>query len=246
MLQDRVALITGASRGLGAAIAIELASQGAHIAAIYQRDAQGAQNTVDACLALGVKAKAYAVDVADFDAAKQTVDQVMADFGALDILVNNAGITRDKLLLMMKEEDFDSVLSINLKGAFNMIRHISPIMLKRKQGRIINITSVIGLMGNIGQANYAAAKAGLIGLTKSTAKELASRGITCNAVAPGFFDTDMTKDMTEQARSAILGNIPLGRMGRVEEVAATVSFLAQDTAAYITGEVIRVDGGLAI
>ena len=242
MLNNKVALITGGSRGIGAAIAAELAAQGANIAVVYA----GSKDTAEALCAemtaqYGVKALAYQCNVADFAAAKEAVAQIKKDFGTVHILVNNAGITKDGLLAMMKESQFDDVISVNLKGAFNMIRHCTGLFIRNKGGRIINISSVTGIMGNAGQANYAASKAGLIGLTKSVARELAPKGITCNAVAPGFIDTDMTRDLHD---SPLAATIPLGRMGKPEEVAQAVAFLAN--ADYITGEVIKVDGGIAM
>lgn len=243
MLKDKVALITGASRGIGRAIALKFAALGANLALIYAGSKDGALETAERARAFGVRAEAYQCDVSDFEAAGRTVAAVREDFGTIDILVNNAGITKDGLILAMREEAFDRVLEVNLKGAFNMIRHTSPIFVRKRSGRIINIASVVGLMGNAGQANYAASKAGLIGLTKSVARELASRGVCCNAIAPGFIETDMTKDFKD---SPLLRAIPLGRPGRPEEVAELAAFLAQDAAGYITGEVIRVDGGLAM
>ena len=242
MLNNKVALITGGSRGIGAAIARELASQGADVALVYAGSRDAAESICAELTArYGTKALAYRCNVADFDAAKETVAQIKKDFGTVHILVNNAGITKDGLLAMMKESQFDDVISVNLKGAFNMIRHCTGLFIRNKYGRIINISSVTGIMGNAGQANYAASKAGLIGLTKSVARELASKGITCNAVAPGFIDTDMTRDLHD---SPLAATIPLGRMGSPEEVAHAVAFLAN--ADYITGEVIRVDGGIAM
>ncbi|MCL2029981.1 MAG: 3-oxoacyl-[acyl-carrier-protein] reductase [Oscillospiraceae bacterium] len=244
MLNGQTALITGGSRGIGRAAALALAGAGADIAVIYAGREDAARQTAEDCAALGVKARTYLCDVSDFAAAGRAVEAVLADFGRLDILVNNAGITRDKLILRMGEEDFDRVIEVNLKGAFNMIRHASGPMVKRRGGRIINISSVSGLMGNVGQTNYAAAKAGLIGLTKSVARELAPRGITCNAVAPGFIETDMTGVLSDTLKEAAVKAVPLGRMGRPEDVARAVLFLA--AAPYITGEVLKVDGGLYI
>ena len=240
MLSGKVAVITGGSRGIGAAIARKLASQGANIAVIYAGNEELANQVCDQCQGYAVTAKAYRCNVADFDQVKETVAQIKADFGAVDILVNNAGITKDGLILMMKEEAFDQVLDVNLKGAFNFIRHCSGMMLRKKAGAIVNITSVSGLVGNPGQANYSAAKAGLVGLTKAVAKELAPKGITCNAVAPGFIETDMTRGLTENPD--LIKSIPLGRVGQAEEVAEAVAFLAQ--ASYITGQVLSVDGGM--
>lgn len=244
MLKDKTALVTGASRGLGRAAALALAEAGVHVALIYAGNEEAARKTALDCAAFGVKAKEYRCDVSDFAQAGQTVEAVIADLGALDILVNNAGITRDKLLLRMSEEDYDQVLDTNLKGAFNMIRHAAGPMVKRRGGSIINISSVSGLMGNAGQCNYSAAKAGMIGLTKSVARELASRGITCNAVAPGFIETDMTAALSDTVRQAAVDMIPLKRMGAPEDIARAVLFLAD--APYITGEVLKVDGGLYI
>jgi 3-oxoacyl-[acyl-carrier protein] reductase len=242
MLKGKTALITGASRGIGAAIALKFASLGADIAIVYAGNEEAANKVTADCLAFGVRAEAFKCDVSDFEAAKNTVAAVKASFNRVDILVNNAGITRDGLIAMMKEEDFDAVIGINLKGAFNMIRHCTPLFIRARSGTIINISSVAGLMGNPGQVNYSASKAGLIGLTKSVARELASRNVTCNAIAPGFIQTDMTKDIG--AANELAASIPLKRMGTAEEVAEAAAFLAASS--YITGEVIRVDGGLAM
>lgn len=242
MLKGKVALVTGASRGIGKAIAYKLASLGANIAVIYAGDEQAAENVCSHCRKeYGVDAKAYRCDVASFETVKETVAKIKADFQTVHILVNNAGITRDGLAAMMKEEDFDAVLDTNLKGAFNMIRHCTGLFLRNREGCIINITSVVGLTGNAGQSNYAASKAGLIGLTKSIAKELAPRGIRCNAIAPGFIATDMTGG---QMDNPLLNMIPLGRMGEAADVADAAAYLA--TAKYVTGEVLRVDGGIAM
>ena len=244
MLEGKKAIVTGGSRGIGAAVALELASKGADVAVIYAGNAAKASEVCALCRGkYGVKAESYKCDVSDFVQAKETVAQVKADFGTVDILVNNAGITRDKLLGFMKEEDFDAVIDTNLKGAFNMIKHCSGIFIRNRGGSIVNVSSVVGLHGNAGQSNYAASKAGIIGLTKSVAKELAPRGVRCNAVAPGFIATDMTKELTDKAESWI-STIPLRREGKPEEVAEAVVFLAG--ASYITGEVVRVDGGMAI
>lgn len=243
-LNGKTALITGASRGIGRAIALRLAEDGANVAVIYAGSADKAEAVVNEITALGVNAKAYRCNVADSAAVNETVKAVTNDLGKIDILVNNAGITRDGLMLRMKDEDFDAVLDTNLKGAFNMIRACYSGFIRKKSGRIINISSVSGIMGNAGQANYSASKAGVIGLTKSVARELASRGITCNAVAPGFIQTDMTENLGDN--NPLLNSIPLGRMGKPEDIAAAVAFLASDSAAYITGEVLKVDGGLAI
>lgn len=243
-LNGKTALVTGASRGIGRAIALRLAEDGANVAVIYAGSADKAEAVVNEITALGVNAKAYQCNVADSAAVNETVKAVTNDLGKIDILVNNAGITRDGLMLRMKDEDFDAVLDTNLKGAFNMIRACYSGFIRKKSGRIINISSVSGIMGNAGQANYSASKAGVIGLTKSVARELASRSITCNAVAPGFIQTDMTENLGDN--NPLLNSIPLGRMGKPEDIAAAVAFLASDSAAYITGEVLKVDGGLAI
>lgn len=242
MLKGKVAVITGGSRGIGAAIAYKLASLGADIAVIYAGNSQAAQRVCDKCTnEYGVKAKPYCCDVSSFETVKQTVADIKADFGTAHILVNNAGITRDGLTAMMKEEDFDAVMNTNLKGAFNMTRHMTGLFLRNREGCIINITSVAGLMGNAGQSNYSASKAGLVGLTKSVAKELAPRGIRCNAIAPGFIKTDMTE---MQADNPLLNMIPLGKIGDAQDVADAAAYLA--TAKYVTGEVLRVDGGIAM
>ena len=242
MLKGKTAVVTGGSRGLGAAIAYRLASMGADLAVVCRSGPEAAEQVCAGCREkYGVSAKAYQCDVADFEAVKKLAALIKADFGTVHILVNNAGITRDGLVLTMKEEDFDRVMEVNLKGAFNMIRHMSGMFLRNREGCIINISSVTGLMGNAGQCNYAAAKAGLIGLTKSVAREFASRGIRCNAVAPGFIATDMTKGQEE---NPLVGSIPLGRMGDASDVADAVAYLA--TAGYVTGEVLRVDGGIGM
>jgi len=244
MLKGKTAAVTGGSRGIGAAICRKFAENGADIALIYAGSTEKAEALAsEAAEKYGIRAKCYKCDVADFEAVAQTIKQINADFGTIDILVNNAGITNDKLVLAMKEDDFDRVIDVNLKGCFNTIRQVYPIFVRKKAGRIINISSVAGIMGNAGQANYAASKAGIIGLTKSAAKELASRGITVNAIAPGVITTDMTADMAD---SPIMEQIPMKRAGSPEEVAALALFLASDTASYITGEVIRIDGGLAM
>lgn len=244
MLNDKVALITGASRGIGRAIAQKFADEGATIAAVYCGSEEKANELKADIESRGGKINIYKCDVADFDACAETVAQVIKDFGGVDILVNNAGITRDKLILQMNADDFDSVVDTNLKGSFNMIKHCCRNFLKKKYGKIINISSVAGIMGNPGQANYASSKAGVIGLTKTVAKELASRHICCNAIAPGFIRTDMTESF--DGNEAVLNAIPLGRMGNADEVAALAAFLADSASDYITGEVIRIDGGIAM
>lgn len=242
MLKGKTAIITGGSRGIGAAIACKLASMGANAAIIYGANQEAAERVCQQCVRdWGVKAEAYRCDVASFEQTKRVTAEIKAEFGTVQLLVNNAGITRDGLLAMMSEEAFDAVLDTNLKGAFHMIRHAVPLFLRAKEGCIINISSVAGLMGNAGQCNYAASKAGLLGLTKSVARELAPKGIRCNAVAPGFIRTDMT---AAQEHNPMLAGIPLGRMGEAREVAEAVAYLA--TANYVTGETIRVDGGIAM
>lgn len=245
-LEGKTALVTGASRGIGRAIALRLAQEGASVAAVYAGSSDKADEVKQELIALGVRAEDYQCDVSDFAAVEALVKQVIEDFGGIDILVNNAGIVRDKLVLSMKEEDFDRVLEVNLKGAFNLVKNTYSHFMKKRRGRIVNITSVVALSGNAGQANYAAAKAGLIGLTKSVAKELAARGVTCNAVAPGFIETDMTGALSDKTKEAILTTVPMKRAGKAEDVANAVAFLCSDAAAYITGEVLRVDGGMAM
>jgi len=245
MLKGKTAVITGGSRGIGAAIAVKFASLGADVAIVYAGNYEAAMKVCELCrIKHGVKANTFCCDVSDFNASKKAVSDIRNEFGSIDILVNNAGITRDGLIAAMKEEDFDRVISTNLKGAFNMIRHCSPIFIKNHSGKIINISSVIGLMGNAGQANYAASKAGLIGLTKSIARELAGRNITCNAIAPGFINTDMTMSIDESGE--FIKEIPLKRIGTPQEVAEVAAFLAGNCSDYITGELIRVDGGMAM
>lgn len=246
MLKDKIAFVTGASRGIGRAIALEMARNGADVAICYSSNEAAAEAVCAEIRALGRDAQAYRCDVSDYQQCSDAVKAAIAHFGKLDILVNNAGITKDNLLLMMKEEEFDRVIATNLKGAFHMMKHAGAHFLKRKQGTIINIASVSGMMGNAGQANYAAAKAGLIGLTKTAAKELAARGITCNAIAPGFITTDMTQQLSDKQKEAVIGAIPLKRMGQPEDIAHLAVFLASPLASYITGEVIKVDGGIYI
>lgn len=245
MLTEKIALVTGASRGIGKAIAMELAERGATVIVNYSGSEEKAQQTVSEIKKNGGEAVAVKCDVADFAACEKLAKDVIGRYGRLDILVNNAGITRDGLIMKMSEQDFDSVMDTNLKGTYNMIRHFSRWFLKQKSGRIINIASVSGVIGNAGQANYSASKAGVIGLTKAVARELSGRGICINAVAPGFIDTDMTRQMSEDAKKGIEAMIPMGHMGRPEDVARLVGFLA-DEAEYITGQVICVDGGMAI
>ncbi len=239
-------LVTGGSRGIGRAICIEIARCGGNVGIVYAGNDVAANETKCEVEKLGAKAWVYKLDVADFNAAKTVVEAAAKDMGSIDGLVNNAGVTSDKLLLRMSEDDYDRVLSVNLKGTFNMIKHVSSLMIRARKGRIVNLSSVVGLMGNAGQANYAASKAGVVGLTKSVAKELASRGVTCNAIAPGFIGTDMTAKLTEAQQQAITASVPLARIGAPEEVAHLAVFLLSDMAAYITGEVIKIDGGLYI
>ena len=242
MLKGKTAIVTGGSRGIGAAIVSKLASMGANIAVIYAGNQAAAEAVCEKCRKdHGVEAKLYQCNVASFEETKATVAAIKADFGAVHILVNNAGVTKDGVLAMMRESSWDDVLDTNLKGPFNMIRHCTGLFLRAKEGCIINISSVSGLMGNAGQCNYSASKAGLVGLTKSVAKELAPKGIRCNAIAPGFIRTDMTGT---QENNPLLSMIPMGRMGTAEEVAEAAAYLA--TASYVTGEVLRVDGGIAM
>ena len=244
MLKDKIAVVTGGSRGIGRAICEKFAENGASIAIINFGNEEETTQFRDMLIGKGVKSSAYNCNVASFEDCVSTFKQIVKDFGTVDILVNNAGITKDKLLLAMKEQDFDDVISVNLKGAFNTIKQVYPIFAKQKSGKIINISSISGLIGNPGQANYSASKAGVIGLTKTVAKELASRGVCCNAIAPGFIKTGMTATFTEE--SPLVGSIPLGRMGSPEDVAELAFFLASKSSDYITGEIIRVDGGLAM
>lgn len=242
----KTAVVTGGSRGIGRAICLELAAGGANVVLCYAGNEAAAQETVSACEALGAKALAVRCNVADSADVKALMDAAVKAFGRIDILVNNAGITRDGLLMMMKEDDFDAVTGTNLKGTFLAMRAVARTMVKQRYGRIVNLSSVVGLRGNAGQVNYAASKAGVVGMTKSLAKELASRNVTVNAVAPGFIDTDMTAAMPEAAKTAVLGTIPAQRLGRPEDVAKAVAFLASDEAAYITGQVLAVDGGMSM
>lgn len=246
MLTGKTALITGGSRGIGKAIAIKLSSLGCNIVINYNSNAVPANELVEELKQNGVEALAIQGNVSDFAASKNIVDTTVKTFGSIDILVNNAGITRDNLILRMSEEEFDSVIDTNLKGCFNCVKHASKYMLKKKKGRIINVASVIGLIGNPGQANYAASKAGIIGLTKSVAKELATRNITVNAVAPGFIISDMTDKLSEEQKDAIKVNIPMNSFGTAEDVSNLVAFLSSDEAGYITGQVINVDGGMVV
>ena len=244
--EGKTAIVTGGSRGLGRAVCLELAAGGANVVLCYAGNEAAAQETVRAVEALGAKALAVRCDVADAAQVDELVKAAMEAFRRIDILVNNAGITRDNLLMRMSEADFDAVIAANLKGAFLCMKAVSRLMLKQRYGRIVNLSSVVGLRGNAGQVNYAASKAGVIGMTKSLAKELASRGVTVNAVAPGFIETDMTAALPEAVRTAAQNGIPMSRLGAPEDVAKAVGFLASDDAAYITGQVLAVDGGMAM
>ncbi len=244
--EGKTALVTGGSRGLGRAVCLELAKGGASVVLCYAGNEAAAQETVREIEALGAKALAIRCDVSDAAQVDALVKAAVETFGRIDILVNNAGITRDNLLMRMSEADFDAVISTNLKGTFLCMKAVSRLMLKQRYGRIVNLSSVVGLRGNAGQVNYAASKAGVVGMTKSLAKELASRGVTVNAVAPGFIETDMTAALTDAARAAAQGSIPMNRLGAPEDVAKAAAFLASDDAAYITGQVLAVDGGMAM
>ena len=244
--ENKIVLVTGAGRGIGASIAKRFASEGAEVIVNYSGNDEAAQKTVDEITATGGQAQKYKCSVNDSESVKVMIDEIIKEFVRIDILVNNAGITKDGLMLRMTDEDFDRVIDVNLKGTFNCTKYVSKYMLKQKSGKIINISSVVGLSGNAGQVNYSASKAGIIGITKSAAKELSSRGITVNAVAPGYVDTDMTKVLSDNIRNEILKNIPLQRMGNVEDISNCVAFLASEDASYITGQVISVDGGMHI
>ena len=244
--ENQVAIVTGAGRGIGHAIAVRLASEGARVACVSRSEANAQRTADEINAARAGAAKAYAVDVSDHAAVHQTASRILEDFGRTDILVNNAGVTRDGLSMRMSVDDWDQVIDTNLKGAFSFTQAVMRGMIKQRSGRIINISSIAGLTGNAGQANYSASKAGLIGLTKTLARELASRGITVNAVAPGFIVTDMTGVLSEQIKEAILPKIPLGRFGQSEDIAAVVAFLASTEANYITGQVLTVDGGMVM
>ncbi|NWL88964.1 MULTISPECIES: 3-oxoacyl-[acyl-carrier-protein] reductase [unclassified Paenibacillus] len=244
LLEGQTALVTGASRGIGRSIALALAGAGANIAVNYAGNEEAAAKVVAEIEALGVKAYAVRGHVGDSEQFDAMVKGVVEAWGRIDILVNNAGITRDNLIMRMKEEEFDEVIATNLKGVFNGIKSVTRPMMKQRSGRIINISSVVGVLGNAGQANYVAAKAGVIGLTKSAARELASRNITVNCIAPGFIETDMTDQLPEEVRQGMLGNIPLARLGQPEEIAKVAVFLASESASYMTGQTLHVDGGM--
>ena len=244
LLEGKVALVTGATRGIGRAIALKFAENGANVAFTYLSSQTAAELLVDEIESLGVRAVAYASNAADFDGAHKVVDSVLDEFGQIDILVNNAGQTKDGLMVRMSEEQWDSIIDTNLKSAFNFTHAVSMAMARRRMGSIINISSVVGTNGNAGQCNYAASKAGLIGLTMSFAKEMGARGVRCNAIAPGFIATDMTDKLNDATKEAIVSSVSLGRMGNADEIANVALFLASDMSSYITGEVIKVTGGM--
>ena len=244
--ENKIVLVTGAGRGIGASIAKRFASEGAEVIVNYSGNDETAQKTVDEITATGGQAQKYKCSVNDSESVKVMIDEIIKEFGRIDILVNNAGITKDNLIGRMKDEDFDAVIDVNLKGTFYMMRGVSRLMLRQRAGRIINMSSVVGVMGNAGQVNYSASKAGVIGMTKSLARELASRHITVNAVAPGMIETDMTGAMSDAVKEKVVENIPFKEMGKPEDIAETVAFLAGDGARYITGQVLCVDGGMAI
>lgn len=245
-LENKTAIVTGASRGIGKAIAIKLGKLGASIVLNYRSNNDVLKSTIKELEELNINIIAVQADISDYKECEKMMKIAVDNFNTIDILVNNAGVTADNLILRMKEEEFDKVIETNLKGTFNCVKHCSPIMIKKRYGKIINISSVVGITGNVGQCNYAAAKAGVIGFTKSLAKELASRSINVNAIAPGFIETDMTNTLSDKAKDKIIGNIPLKRIGKVQEIAELVGFLASDSASYITGQVINIDGGMVI
>ena len=245
-MSNKVAIVTGGSRGIGRAIVLQLANDGFDVALVYAGNTEAAQQTQADAESVGVKCKAYQCDVSDFQACGALVKNILEDFGGVNVLVNNAGITRDMLFMRMKQSEIDSVIDTNLKGAMHMAHHTCAKLMRAKDARIINISSVVGMNGNAGQANYAAAKAGLIGFTKSLAKELGERGVTCNAIAPGAIDTEMTRAIPEKKLQELADTIPLRRIGQPEDVAKVVGFLASDAASYVTGTVIPVDGGMVL
>lgn len=243
---EKTAVITGSARGIGRRTAVELSKAGYHILLNCRREPEDIEQLEEEIRGNGVRVLRFVGDISDFETGKSMIEKAMELSGSIDVLVNNAGITRDKLLVKMSEEDFDQVIAVNLKGTFNGIRHAARTMMKQRKGRIINISSVAGLIGNIGQANYAASKAGVIGLTRTAAKELAPYGITVNAVAPGFIETDMTRVLPDNIQESILASVPMKRAGKVEDIASLVRFLASEEASYITGQVIKVDGGMVM
>ncbi len=244
LLEGKVALVTGGSRGIGHAIAIKLAEQGANIAFTYHSSSERAAKVEDELKAIGVEAKGYQSNAASFSAAEQLISDVVENFGGIHVVVNNAGITRDNLILRMTEEQWDEVITTNLKSAFNICKHVTKTMMKQREGSIINISSIVGLTGNAGQTNYAASKAGMIGFTKAFAKELSSRNVRCNAIAPGFIETEMTDKLDDKVKTEFASRIPLGRYAKPEEVADVVLFLASKMSSYVTGQTISVCGGL--
>ena len=246
MLKGKSAIITGASRGIGKAIAIKFAKEGANIVINYRNNEEEALKVKEELEQLGVKTLIVKADISDLKQAENLIKQAKKEFGQVDILINNAGITKDNLIIRMKEFEFDQVIKINLKGAFNCLKAVTPIMLKQRSGKIVNMSSVVGVIGNPGQVNYCASKAGLIGMTKSLAREIGVRGINVNAIAPGFIDTDMTRVLTEEQKKNILSQIPLNKFGNIEDIANTALFLASENSNYITGQVIHIDGGMAM
>ena len=246
MLKGKSAIITGSSRGIGKAIAIKFAKEGANIVINYRNNEEDALKVKEELEQLGVKTLIVKADISDLKQAENLIKQAKKEFGQVDILINNAGITKDNLIIRMKESEFDQVIKINLKGAFNCLKAVTPIMLKQRSGKIVNMSSVVGVIGNPGQVNYCASKAGLIGMTKSLAREIGVRGINVNAIAPGFIDTDMTRVLTEEQKKNILSQIPLNKFGNIEDIANTALFLASENSNYITGQVIHIDGGMAM
>ncbi len=244
--KNKVAVVTGGYSGIGRSVSEKLASLGADIALVGIGSEDDKNAALQAISALGVKVKAYDCDVSDFNAGEAVIKEIISEYGKIDILVNNAGITRDKLMLNMPEADFDAVINVNLKGAFNMTKHVYKPFMRQRSGRIVNVASIVGINGNAGQVNYSASKAGVIGLTKSVARELAARGVTVNAVAPGYIDTAMTQALSDKIKDEIAASIPMKRRGLPEDVANVIAFLCSDYASYVTGEVIRVDGGIAM